>query len=133
MIVRTVIIWKDFKKVLTIEGHEQAVWAVKFVGEDRILTGELETDWEFGWADSVGSAFLGSADKKIILHTFDVKTGTSTPLQEYTGHTEPVRGLSLRTDGQGFWSCANDGYVPAFTKLQSPSRREAEIDACVFL
>lgn len=38
---RTVIIWKDFKKVLQIEGHEQAVWAVKFVGEDRVLTGEL--------------------------------------------------------------------------------------------
>jgi hypothetical protein len=36
---RTVIIWKDFKKVITIEGHQQAVWAVKFVGEDRVLTG----------------------------------------------------------------------------------------------
>lgn len=36
----TVVVWKDFMKVLTIEGHTQAVWAVKFVGEDRVLTGE---------------------------------------------------------------------------------------------
>ena len=26
--------------VVKIEAHEQAVWAVRFVGEDRILTGE---------------------------------------------------------------------------------------------
>jgi hypothetical protein len=38
---RTVIIWKDFKKAIKIEGHQQAVWAVKFIGEDRVLTGEL--------------------------------------------------------------------------------------------
>jgi phospholipase A-2-activating protein len=37
---RTVIIWQDFKKAVRIEGHEQAVWAVRFVGEDKILTGE---------------------------------------------------------------------------------------------
>lgn len=39
MIGRTVVVWKDFKKVITIENHDQAVWAVKFVGEDRLLTG----------------------------------------------------------------------------------------------
>jgi hypothetical protein len=38
---RSVIIWKDFKKVIKIEGHKQAVWAVKFIGEDRLLTGKL--------------------------------------------------------------------------------------------
>lgn len=37
---RTAIIWKDFKKTVRIEGHEQAIWAVRFVGEDRVLTGE---------------------------------------------------------------------------------------------
>ncbi|KAK8864675.1 hypothetical protein IAR55_001927 [Kwoniella newhampshirensis] len=88
---KTVIIWKEFKKVFQIEGHEQAIWAVKFIGEDRLLT--------------------ASADKKIILHSLDVASGRSTPMQEYTGHTEPVRGLSLRPDGKGFWSCANDGLV----------------------
>ncbi|WRT66660.1 uncharacterized protein IL334_003620 [Kwoniella shivajii] len=92
---KTVIVWKDFKKVLTIEGHEQAIWAVKFVGEDRLLT--------------------ASADKKIILHSLDVASGRSTPLQTYTGHTEPVRGLSLKPDGKGFWSCANDGNVNIYS------------------
>jgi phospholipase A-2-activating protein len=38
---RTVIIWKEFKKAIKIEGHQQAVWAVKFIGEDRVLTGKL--------------------------------------------------------------------------------------------
>ena len=33
--------WRDFKVVLKIEAHPQAVWAVRFVGEDRLLTGEL--------------------------------------------------------------------------------------------
>jgi hypothetical protein len=34
-------VWKDFKAAVKIEAHEQAVWAVRFVGEDRLLTGEL--------------------------------------------------------------------------------------------
>lgn len=37
---KTVIIWKDFKKAIQVKTHSQAVWAVKFVGEDRVLTGE---------------------------------------------------------------------------------------------
>ncbi|CAD6591836.1 MAG: hypothetical protein TREMPRED_000211 [Tremellales sp. Tagirdzhanova-0007] len=86
---RSVVIWKDFKTVIKIEVHEQAVWAIRFVGEDRLLT--------------------ASADKKIILHAIDVRSGTTHQLQEYSGHTEPVRGLSLRTDSKGFWSCGNDG------------------------
>ncbi|WVR06773.1 hypothetical protein IAU60_003808 [Kwoniella sp. DSM 27419] len=92
---KTVIVWKDFKKVLTITSHEQAIWAVKFVGEDKLLT--------------------ASADKKIILHSLDIASGRTTPLQEYTGHTEPVRGLSLRPDGTGFWSCANDSNVHIYS------------------
>ncbi|WWC69902.1 uncharacterized protein I206_103845 [Kwoniella pini CBS 10737] len=92
---KTVIVWKDYKRVLTIEGHEQAIWAVKFVGEDRLLT--------------------ASADKKITLHSLDVSSGRSTPLQTYSGHTEPVRGLSLKPDGTGFWSCANDGNINIYS------------------
>ncbi|WVQ99687.1 hypothetical protein IAU59_006826 [Kwoniella sp. CBS 9459] len=92
---KSVIIWKEFKKVLTISAHEQAIWSVKFVGEDRILT--------------------ASADKKIILHSLDMASGRSAPLQEYTGHSEPVRGLSLKPDGKGFWSCANDSNVHVYS------------------
>ncbi|KAK4685850.1 phospholipase A-2-activating protein, partial [Tremellales sp. Uapishka_1] len=92
---KTVVIWKDFKKVITIKGHQQAVWAVKFVGEDRILT--------------------ASADKSITLHLLDFDHKTATPLQTYSGHTDCVRGLSLRPNQQGFWSCGNDGLVNLYT------------------
>lgn len=51
---------------------------------------------------------LASADMSIILHSFDLGTGRSTVLQKYSGHTQPVRGLALRPDGKGFWSCGND-------------------------
>jgi hypothetical protein len=41
-----VIIWKEFQKAIKIEGHKQAVWAVKFIGEDRLLTGRSSyLDW----------------------------------------------------------------------------------------
>jgi len=38
---KTAIVWKDFKKAVEIKTHSQAVWGVKLVGEDRVLTGEL--------------------------------------------------------------------------------------------
>lgn len=97
------IIWKDFKKVIKIEGHKQAVWAVRFIGEDRLLTGKLLL---LGQDQANISA---SADKTIVLHQLDLAKGTSKPLRTYTGHTEPVRGLSLQPGGKGFWSCGNDG------------------------
>ena len=84
------------------------MWAVKFVGEDRLLTGEL-----LGFMRTLqprhGAERVASADNKIKLHSIDASNGKSTVIQEYTGHTQPVRGLSLKPDGQGFWSCANDG------------------------
>ncbi|WWC94553.1 hypothetical protein V866_001399 [Kwoniella sp. B9012] len=100
---KSVIVWKDFKKALTIQSHDQAIWAVKFVGEDRLLT--------------------ASADKKIILHSLDIASGRSTPLQTYTGHSEPVRGLSLKPDGTGFWSCANDGNINIYS-FDQPSPKK---------
>lgn len=87
-----------------IEKHEMAVWAVKFVGEDNILTGEC---YHYRFRNQ--SKQTAGADKKIYLHSIDVATGRSTVLQEYTGHSQVVRGISLRTDGKGFWSCGNDG------------------------
>lgn len=103
--VRTVIIWNDFKPAVKIEGHEQAVWAVRFVGKDRLLT---------GWPSFLRKSHTltsASADKTIILHSFDVASGSTAKLQTFTGHDGPVRGLSLRPDGKGFWSCANDSNV----------------------
>ncbi|EIW66002.1 hypothetical protein TREMEDRAFT_41188 [Tremella mesenterica DSM 1558] len=92
---QTAVVWKDFKKVVKIENHTQSVWSIKFVGEDRLLT--------------------GAADKSIILHSIDVTNGTSFPLQTFTGHTAPVRGLSISPGGKGFWSCANDSLVNFYT------------------
>ncbi|ORX35613.1 PLAA family ubiquitin binding-domain-containing protein [Kockovaella imperatae] len=92
---RTVLVWKDFKVVLRLEAHQQAVWAVRFVGEDRTM--------------------LAAADNKIFLHSIDIASGSSTVLQEYTGHSQPVRGLSLTSDTKGFWSCANDSLVNVYS------------------
>jgi phospholipase A-2-activating protein len=46
-----VIIWKEFQKAIKIEGHKQAVWAVKFIGEDRLLTGR----WSYSLCDRAES------------------------------------------------------------------------------
>ena len=97
------IIWKEFQKAIKIEGHKQAVWAVKFIGEDRLLTGRSTG------MTSEESSSVASADKTIVLHQLDLAKGTSKPIRTYTGHTEPVRGLSLQPGGKGFWSCGNDG------------------------
>ncbi|KAL7422039.1 hypothetical protein Q5752_003812 [Cryptotrichosporon argae] len=86
---KMVVVWRDFKKAFTIEGHQQAVWAVKFVGEDKLLT--------------------ASADKTITLHSLSA-TGAK-PIRSYTGHSDCVRGLAVRPDGSGFWSCGNDARV----------------------
>lgn len=83
------------------------MWAVKFVGEDRVLTGELHLRRWDCWNSWL--TMVASADNKIKLHSIDVCNGKSTVMQEYTGHTQPVRGLSLKPDARGFWSCANDG------------------------
>lgn len=87
------------------------MWSVKFVGEDRVLTGQspdIRTR-TCGKADAVASA-----DNKIKLHSIDIQNGKSTVMQKYTGHTQPVRGLSLKPDGKGFWSCANDGCATSY-------------------
>ncbi|GHJ87959.1 hypothetical protein NliqN6_4361 [Naganishia liquefaciens] len=83
---KTAIVWRDFKPLLHLTGHEQAVWAVKCVGEDRFLT--------------------ASADKLIRLFDSQGKL-----IQTYRGHSDCVRALSLTHDGRGFFSAANDGNV----------------------
>lgn len=60
-----------------------------------------------------------------MLHAIDGKRGTSSQLQEYSGHSDPVRGLSLRADEQGFWSCGNDGWVMLPMSLVPSGRKGA--------
>lgn len=38
---KTAKVWKGWKEVAEFKGHLQAVWSVKCVDEDKILTGEL--------------------------------------------------------------------------------------------
>ncbi|KAJ9098047.1 hypothetical protein QFC19_006482 [Naganishia cerealis] len=83
---KTAIVWRNFKPLLHLKDHEQAVWAVKCIGDDRFLT--------------------ASADKLIRLFDMHGKV-----LNTYRGHTDCVRALSLTSDGQGFFSAANDGNV----------------------
>ncbi|KAJ9121468.1 hypothetical protein QFC22_002084 [Naganishia vaughanmartiniae] len=83
---KTAIVWRNFKPVVHLRNHEQAVWAVKCIGDDRFLT--------------------ASADKLIRLFDMNGKV-----LQTYQGHTDCVRALSLTSDGKGFYSAANDGNV----------------------
>lgn len=102
---RTAIVWRNFKPVLHLKDHEQAVWAVKCVGEDRFLTGMLlslaSLELEYS-----SKPLTASADKLIRLFNMQGKV-----VQTFRGHTDCVRALSLTTDGRGFFSAANDGYA----------------------
>lgn len=78
---RKVIVWKEFQKAYSLEGHGAAVWAVLPLDDDTILT--------------------ASADKTIKLW----KNGKLA--HTYQGHTDAVRGLALVTNDT-FVSCSND-------------------------
>lgn len=39
LILRTVIVWKEFQQAYTLKGHTAAVWAVLALENDLILTG----------------------------------------------------------------------------------------------
>lgn len=51
-----------------------------------------------------------SADASILLHS--ISGGL---IKKFTGHSQPVRSLSLTVDGQGFWSGGNDGQVNLYS------------------
>ncbi|KAN0065121.1 hypothetical protein ACQY0O_001618 [Thecaphora frezii] len=89
---KTAKVWKGWQCVATFKGHQQAVWAVTAVDEDRILT--------------------ASADKTIRLWSI-ARPGQ--PLATFTGHTDAVRGLVLLHGGASFASCGNDGTVNLYS------------------
>jgi phospholipase A-2-activating protein len=81
-----------------LEGHQQSVWAVIAIDDDRVLTGagsDAFTDRVITYLSS------GSADKTIKLWQEHKNVRT------YRGHQDAVRGLALITD-IGFASCSND-------------------------
>ncbi|KAG8917594.1 hypothetical protein FRC01_002351 [Tulasnella sp. 417] len=85
---RTARVWKDFKALHELRGHELSVLAAIALTETEFLT--------------------ASADKTIRLwdHHKQVRT--------FTGHTDAVRGLTLIPE-IGFASCSNDGDVRVWT------------------
>lgn len=81
---QTARVWKDGKLLYTLEGHSQAVWAVKILSESLVLTGSADKTirlWENGKAKKV-----------------------------FKGHTDAVRGLTIITS-TSFASCSNDASI----------------------
>ncbi|KAJ3049444.1 hypothetical protein HDU99_008906, partial [Rhizoclosmatium hyalinum] len=93
---KTVKLWINWECVLTLTGHEQAVWAVMSAGDYGILTGLFV----FTPSKPLTSR-LASADKTIKLW----KDGKC--VRTLTGHTDVVRALAP-LEGIGFLSASND-------------------------
>lgn len=89
---KTAKIWRNWECVATLKGHEQSVWAVLAVDQDRVLT--------------------ASADKTIRLWSISNPTK---PLAVFGGHTDAVRGLTLLEGGESFASCGNDGNIHLYS------------------
>lgn len=81
---KTARVWEDGKLLYTLEGHSQAVWAVKILSKSLVLT--------------------GSADKTIRLW----ENGKT--IKVFNGHTDAVRGLTLISNSV-FASCSNDASI----------------------
>ncbi|KAF6767555.1 WD40 repeat [Kalmanozyma brasiliensis GHG001] len=89
---KTAKVWRNWECVATFKGHEQSVWAVLAVDQDRVLT--------------------ASADKTIRLWSISSPTK---PLAVFGGHTDAVRGLTLLEGGESFASCGNDGNIHLYS------------------
>ncbi|SJX63555.1 related to DOA1-involved in ubiquitin-dependent proteolysis [Sporisorium reilianum f. sp. reilianum] len=89
---KTAKIWRNWECVATLKGHEQSVWAVLAVDQDRVLT--------------------ASADKTIRLWSI---SSPAKPLAVFGGHTDAVRGLTLLEGGESFASCGNDGNIHLYS------------------
>ncbi|KAL8576565.1 hypothetical protein ACOMHN_003123 [Nucella lapillus] len=82
---KTARVWLKQKCVMTLEGHESAVWAVAVISEKGIM-------------------LTASADKTI-------KSWKAGKVEcTFTGHEDCVRGLAV-VDENSFLSCANDATV----------------------
>ncbi|XP_050401900.1 phospholipase A-2-activating protein [Patella vulgata] len=82
---KTARVWLNQKTVMTLEGHEAAVWAVATMSEQGVM-------------------LTGSADRTIKLW----KAGKC--LQTFIGHEDCVRGLAAVRPGE-FLSCSNDATI----------------------
>jgi len=97
---RTAIVWKNWEKQYTLEGHQAAVWAVLAISENEFITGNNMYTQQRHFKLTL----TGCADKKIRWFRGEKQT------RSVEAHSEPVRGLCKLPKG-GFASCSNDGYV----------------------
>ncbi|KAI9330415.1 WD40-repeat-containing domain protein [Obelidium mucronatum] len=113
---KTAKLWVNWECVLTLKGHEQAVWAVMSAGDYGILTGALtvcvrENRIRLG-TDCLSQS--ASADKTIKLwkdgNTIRVWAYSGECLAELSAHTSFVYGLTILPGG-GFASCGEDRTV----------------------
>lgn len=96
---RTAKVWKDFKLLYDLTGHQQSVWAVLAINSEEFLTGSSPD--KLLLPIQCLRHTTGSADNTIKLWNKHKNVRT------YAGHTQAVRGLALYTD-IGFASCSND-------------------------
>ncbi|CAD6896898.1 unnamed protein product [Tilletia controversa] len=90
----TARVWKDWACVAVLKGHENAVWAVLLIDDDRVLT--------------------AGADRTIRLWSI---SNHAKPIATFSGHTDAVRGLTLLSGGQSFASCGNDGTINLYSLI----------------
>ena len=96
---QSAIVWNSqHEKIVTLKGHNNLVWAVAFLGEDKVLT--------------------GSADRTIKAWTL-----TGELVQTFVGHTDVVRALSVIND-VFFMSCSNDGTLKRWSLEDNGAARK---------
>jgi len=98
---RTAKVWKNFSLAYDLKGHEQSVWAVVAIDEERFLTGICPNTLYSLTSGLTKLRLAGSADKTIKFWQ------QHKVIQTYRGHRDAVRGLTLMPD-IGFASCSND-------------------------
>ena len=118
----TAIVWSEGEKEgewsaeVILKGHEAAVWGVAFVQDfahrGNFLTGEspygcTQTNHRFRYvihARPFAKPLLKTADLRVILWN-----GNGEQFAAFKGYPEPIRSLSMLSDGITFVSACNDG------------------------
>ena len=130
---KTAKVWFNQKCVVTLAGHEGAVWAVAIMDEaDCMLTGsadKLIKLWKAGKCQQTyaghtqlvsavaflsTSEFLSASNDTTIRHWLT----TEECVHRYSGHTSFVYSLALLPNGEDFASCSEDRTVRVWSNRQ---------------
>ncbi|MCO5583280.1 hypothetical protein L7F22_037190 [Adiantum nelumboides] len=96
---KTARVWKEWNCVSVLGDHAQAVWAVKAIDEDLVLTGELahgrceSNPFMLMWARC---SFCRQGGPDVLSLAHSRKDGeVLLPVAKFVGHTDAVRGLTI--------------------------------------